>query len=117
MTNGDNGNEIGARYGKFGLLLRGQNSLVVFILLVFAGLIVWTNSRFLDSVTAADSMRRDEHRQIADTMDTLSWLMSLPQDRRPELTPPASVWKRLKSQTFDELERERSYSSKGKKTE
>ena len=99
--------EYGARWRNFAATFKGPLAPTVVLVLVFTGAVAWMQYAFMESVRKLDEKRAIEHQRIAESMDTMSWIVSLPQERRPELTPPESIWRRLKAQTYEELERER----------
>jgi len=96
--------EYGARWGRIAATFKGPLAPTVVLVLVFTGAVAWMQYSFMESVRKLDEKRATEHQRIAEAMDTMSWIVSLPQER---LTPPESVWRRLKAQTYEELERER----------
>ena len=99
--------EYRARWGRIAATFKGPLAPTVVLVLVFTGAVAWMQYSFMESVRKLDEKRATEHQRIAEAMDTMSWIVSLPQERRPELTPPESVWRRLKAQTYEELERTR----------
>jgi hypothetical protein len=104
--------EIAAKWAKLAASFKGPMAPMVVLTLAFAATVIWLQKSFTDTIAKMDEKRAAEHQAIVESMDTFGWIISLPQDRRPELMPPSSVWKRLKAQTYDELDRERTHPRK-----
>lgn len=101
--------KVEAKLGDKAFSISGPTAPLIAVMVIFGGLIVWTNTRFISWMNDFVKEQKDEHAAIKEAVETMSWINSLPPDRRPELVMPDHVIKRLKGMQpyYGDIESER----------
>lgn len=101
--------KVEAKVGDKALSISGPTAPLIVLSLIFGALTVWTNYRFINWMQEFVKDQKADHSAIKEAVETMSWINSLPLDRRPELVMPEHVIKRLKGLApyYDDIERER----------
>lgn len=90
------GDRVEAKVGDKALSISGPTAPLVVVAVIFGALTVWTNYRFIHWMNEFVKDQKLEHAAIKEAVETMSWINSLPSDRRPELVMPEHVLRRLK---------------------
>ena len=105
-TNGTNGNGgvLNAKLpGGFYVNIKGQFFAIILVLAVTTGIMGLFAWKYVDQLSGQHDTITDgleylyaQQREIIDQLAVMNYLLSLPQDKRPELTPPASLSNKLR---------------------
>lgn len=88
--------KVEAKVGDKAFSISGPTAPLIVLSLIFGALTVWTNYRFINWMNEFVRDQKADHAAIKEAVETMSWINSLPADRRPELVMPEHVIKRLK---------------------